>query len=419
MNPPRRTILIISQTYVPDPAAVGQYMHDAAGELVKRGHRVVVYASARGYDDPTQRYPRREMRDGVEIRRLPFTSFGKGSIKARLLGGLIFCALVAIRGLFIRRLDRVLVSTSPPMAAIAALVIHAIRRTPFVFWAMDINPDQAIRMGKVAADSTFAKVMNWLYHRTLRKADAVVALDNFMADTLEQKVPVGERMAVIPPWPMDNLVEPVPHNDNPFRAEHGLEGKFVFMYSGNISPAHPLDTVLDAAVELRDRDDVVFLFIGSESALGPIRELAERESLPNLRTLPYQPMAMLRYSLGAADAHIVAMGEPMVGIVHPCKVYGAMAAARPVQLLGPKRCHVGTLIERYTIGWSVDHGDVAGAAKLAREIADTPTAEVHAMGERAGAAVAEDLSRAALCQKFCELLEPRPAQQAAGVAAAH
>ena len=45
----RPTILIISQVYVPDPASVGQHMHDAAAELARRGHRVVVYCSRAGY----------------------------------------------------------------------------------------------------------------------------------------------------------------------------------------------------------------------------------------------------------------------------------------------------------------------------------------------------------------------------------
>ena len=69
----KRTMLIFSQVYVPDPASVGQHMHDAAAEMLRRGFRVIVYASSRGYDDPTKSYPRRETRDGVEIRRLPFT----------------------------------------------------------------------------------------------------------------------------------------------------------------------------------------------------------------------------------------------------------------------------------------------------------------------------------------------------------
>ena len=40
----------------------------------------------------------------------------------------------------------------------------------------------------------------------------------------------------------------MPHQENLFRRQEGLEGKFVLMYSGNMSPAHPLDTILEASL---------------------------------------------------------------------------------------------------------------------------------------------------------------------------
>ena len=58
------TLLVISQVYPPDPAAVGQHLADAAEAMVRRGWRVVVYTAGRGYDDPSIRYPAREMRAG-------------------------------------------------------------------------------------------------------------------------------------------------------------------------------------------------------------------------------------------------------------------------------------------------------------------------------------------------------------------
>src|SRR5688572_20407606 len=94
----RRTILIISQVYVPDPASVGQHMHDAAAEMARRGHRVVVLTSNRGYDDPSQKYSAREMRDGVEIRRLRLSSFGKKRMWLRFVAAWLFVLQCTFRG---------------------------------------------------------------------------------------------------------------------------------------------------------------------------------------------------------------------------------------------------------------------------------------------------------------------------------
>ena len=82
---PTKTLLILSQVYVPDPASVGQHMADAATEMARRGYRVVVLAANRGYNDPSMKYPPSEVLDGVEIRRIPLSSFGKGSILMRVL----------------------------------------------------------------------------------------------------------------------------------------------------------------------------------------------------------------------------------------------------------------------------------------------------------------------------------------------
>ncbi|MFW6061083.1 MAG: glycosyltransferase family 4 protein [Phycisphaeraceae bacterium] len=396
-----RTLLIISQVYVPDPAAVGQYMHEAAAAMVQRGHRVIVYTARRGYDDARQRYAPRETRDGVEIRRLPLASLGKRSMAARLIGGMLFLMQVIVRGLFVRDLGGVLVSTSPPMAPLAALVLRILRRVPFVFWAMDINPDQMIALGRTRDGSLPARVFDWLVRATLRRGAHVVTLDAFMAERLEAKVKLGERISVIPPWPLEDQLEPVAHADNPFRREHAMDGCFVVMYSGNLSPAHPIETVLEAAKALRDEPRVLFVFVGG----GALRSRIETEALSNVRVLPYQSLDRLRYSLSAADVHLVAMGEAMVGIVHPCKVYGAMAVARPVLLLGPARCHAGQLIASHEIGWRVDHGDVDGAVAVLREMARMDDAALAAMGARAREAARSSFGKRALCGAFCDLLE--------------
>ena len=89
-------------------------MADAAEELARRGYRVIVFTANRGYDDPSVRYPSRSNHRGVEVRRLPMSSFGKGSIAARLLGGASLLAQAVLHSLFLGRVDAILVSTSPP-----------------------------------------------------------------------------------------------------------------------------------------------------------------------------------------------------------------------------------------------------------------------------------------------------------------
>ena len=390
---------------MPDPTSVGQHMHDAAAELARRGFRVLVYAASRGYDDPSRKYPRRETLDGVTIRRLSLSSLGKKSIKIRLLGQSMFLLQVMLRGLFTRRLERILVSTSPPMASVAAVFIRFFRRVPITFWAMDINPDQIVAMGHARDGSLMPRLFDVLNRAILKRARGVVALDRFMAERLEAKTPISDRMVIVPPWPHESHLEPVAHSDNPFRKEQGLDDKFVVMYSGNISPAHSVETILEAARRIQNHDRLVFLFIGGGNGKKRIDEFIAEHNLTNVRTLPYQPLEKIKYSLSAADMHLVAMGAEMVGIVHPCKIYGAMTVARPILLLGPRESHAGELLEKFRIGWQVDHGDVDGAQQTLEKMAAASEAELAEMGTRGREAIQQQLSMKLLCGRFCDVVQ--------------
>ena len=100
MTDNQKHLLLVSQVYLPDPAAVGQYMADVAEEMAREGWKVTVLTSQRGYDDPSQLFPKSEIINGVNVRRLPFSSFGKKTIAHRLIGQALFCLQAAFHGIF-------------------------------------------------------------------------------------------------------------------------------------------------------------------------------------------------------------------------------------------------------------------------------------------------------------------------------
>ena len=242
------------------------------------------------------------------------------------------------------------------------------------------------------ADSLPVRTFDLMNRQILSRADRIVALDPFMRKTLECKGAAAGKLDVIPPWHHLDLTHgPLDHAENPFRTEHGLQDQFVLMYSGNMSPSHPVTTILEAAARLQDDPRLLLLFV-------------EHHGLRNVKLLPYQPMARLRESLSAADVHLVAMGDLMVGVVHPCKIYGAMAAARPVLLLGPAECHVADILRQHQIGWRVAHGDIDGAERQLRALLTLDVIELEALGRRALAA-AKRYGYDPLCGRLCDVLE--------------
>ena len=358
----------------------------------------------RGYENPSVIYPRREMLQGADVRRFPFASFGKKSIFLRVIGTASFMIQAFFAALFTPRLAGIFFSTSPPLIGLPLSIAAAIRRVPTVYWAMDLNPDQLIALGKLRSNSFTARMLETANRFILRRATLIVALDRFMADRLAARRVPRSKMHVAPPWPMEDEIKQ-PQGENPFRIRHGLAGKFVVMYSGNHSPSNPLTTLLDAIVQLKDRNDLAFLFVGGGSGKKDVERYIQDHALANVLSLPYQPLERLGESLSAADVHIVALGEPMVGIIHPCKIYGAMSVGRPILYLGPRPSHISDLLDQHEIGLEIRHGDVPAAVGAIDQLSKMSSDQLRKMGDTGKAVLNQSLSEKILCGQFCDAVE--------------
>jgi len=357
-------ILLVNQTFYPDLASTAQHLSELARALARRGHGVRVVTSARAYEDPTRMHPRREEFRGVQIRRVTSAGFGKGARWRRIVDSLSFFIALIWALLTETKPDVIVSLTSPPLLPFIVAVIARLRGIRFIYWAMDLNPEEAIALGYLRADSRLARMLLALAGWAFRQADRIVALDRYMAAHIEQFGVSPERIVVLPPWTHDvQRIET--GRENRFRARNQLGSSFVVMYSGNHSPCHPLDTLLGAALELRGESDIVFCFVGGGNAKAQVRTFRDQHGLSSIRDFPYQPLDELPWSLSAADLHVVVMGDPFVGIVHPCKIYGVLAVDAPVLFIGPGQSHIGDILlqDLRAAGNVVAHGDVAGAVQ--------------------------------------------------------
>ena len=403
----RPRLLVISQVYAPDPAAVGQYVTDACEEFAAQGWDVVVYTSARGYDDPSQTYPARETRRGVSVRRLPLSSFGKRSIAIRLAAQLLFVIQAMVHSMFAGRFTSLLVSTSPPFAGFCGALLAMSKGVPMTWWVMDLNPDQMIAAGKLSKRSVMARLFDWMNRVTIHRARKIVVLDRFMKERVVSKTPgvceTAHKIEIIPPWSLDTHLAASADEIAAFRNEHGLSGQFVVMYAGNHSEQNPLTTLLDAAERVADIAGITFVFVGGGAGKADV-ELRIAAGAANLVSLPYQPLERLAATLGAADVHVVSVGDPMVGIVHPCKIYSAMAIGRPILLFGPDPCHASEILATHGVGWQVAHGDVSAAEAMIRAVANASTETIQAVGARGKNLAQSAFSRASLLEAFVAVL---------------
>ena len=369
-------ILFLNQTFYPDVASTAQHLGDLAVALADQGHDVTVVCSQRAYDNPAERYPPREEWRGVQIRRIPSFGFGKTSRWRRAADFGSYLASCVLHLATLPRYDLVVAMTSPPLISWLGALFARIKADRFVFWVMDLNPDEAIAAGWLRPDSWTTRTLSAMLRYGLHEADSVVVLDRFMAERIEAKGVDAAKISILPPWSHDHIVRYDIEGRERFRTEHGLDGKYVVMYSGNHSPCHPLTTLLEAAQKLRHRKDIAFCFVGGGSGFEKVRHFAAEQKLKNIVTLPYQPLNGLAASLSSADLHVVVMGDPFVGLVHPCKVYNIRTLGIPYLYIGPAESHVGELDPTF----AAEHGDVAAVVRQVVQGAGSGVSSVAVIG---------------------------------------
>jgi len=360
-------ILLLNQAFYPDVVSTAQHATDLAVSLVENGHRVTVVCSRKAYDNPEDRYSKKEFWRGVQIRRISSFGFGKGTKWRRAADFGSYLANCIVHLMALQQFDLVVAMTSPPLISWLGALFVRVKGGKFAFWVMDLNPDEALAAGWLQAGSWITKRLEAMLLYSLRRAEMIVVLDRFMAKRIEEKGISQNRIAILPPWSHDHTVRYDAAGRERFRETYGLDDKFVVMYSGNHSPCHPMTTLLDAALRLANRPDIAFCFVGGGSEFQRIKDFARCHKLQNIVTIPYQPLDKLAASLSSADLHVVVMGDPFVGIVHPCKIYNIRTLGIPHLYIGPALSHISEMNPTL----SARHGDVAAVIHYIQTAADS------------------------------------------------
>jgi colanic acid biosynthesis glycosyl transferase WcaI len=390
---PRR-ILFVNQYYWPSHASTAQHLADLAESLAARGYECHVLCSKGG---PGQgRRPSREEHNGVQIHRVGATTLGRKNTLTRMIDYLSFYFQAVLLALTLPRFDVVATLTTPPIIGLVGTLLRKFKKSKHVYWSMDLHPDASLALGRMSRSNPVVSALAWLSDAVYRGADRVVVLGPYMADRVAAKgVRVG-RLSVIPVWSRGDEIAPLPRKGHPLRQQLGLDDKFVAMYSGNLGLAHAFDEFLEAARRLKDRPEVVFLFVGDGPRLGEVWRAKDEEGLENVRILDYFPREELRASLSLADVHLISMRREMTGIVVPSKLYGAMASGRPTVFVGPEHCEAADTIRRTDCGLVIRPGDTDGLVEAIEQLADDPEA-ARALGQRGREAFLDEHEREVCC----------------------
>jgi colanic acid biosynthesis glycosyl transferase WcaI len=402
-------VFFVNRYYWPDESATSLMLTDLAEALAAAGHEIRVVASRQRLEEPEARLAPAEIRRGVHVHRLPGSSFGRQRLLLRALDYLSFylvAALFLLRAL--RRGDVVVAMTDPPLMGVAAGLASRLRGARLINWLQDVYPEVAVRLGALRERSVLTWLLRVLRNRSLRQASANVVVGERMRDWLAREAP-SATVHVVANWSPPLATPEVPDDANPYRRELGLQGRIVLGYSGNLGRAHEFMTLVEAAERLRARRDVHFLIIGGGAQLPALRQEVQRRGLERWSFLPYQPLARLVDSLGAADVHLVSLHPALEGLIVPSKIYGICAAGRPALFIGDSSGEVARLLRDYDCGLTIPTGDAAALAEAIQEMADDASRR-RRLGRAARTAANGPLSFAQALGQWLDVLLNDPAR---------
>src|SRR5439155_831918 len=395
-------IIFVNRFFFPDLSATSQLLTELTLDLAGCAP-VHVVTSRLKYDDPAARLAAREQLRGVSIHRVWTAGFGRDSLAGRALDYLTFYVTCAARLASLARSgDVVVVKTDPPLLSIVAAPIVLLRGATLVNWLQDIFPEVAAAAGIELFNGRLGRLVRRLRDWSLASAEVNVVLGETMREVLRRRGIPERRLRVIANWADGPALRSTAAEQDAFRSQWRLEGRFVVAYSGNMGRVHEYETILGAAELLRAGSGIAFVFIGGGVRMRALEAEGKRREL-GFTFVPYQPRERLAQSLGAVHVHLLSLRPQAEGLVVPSKFYGVAAVGRPAIYVGDPDGEIGSIVRRFNCGIAVRDGDRHGLAEAISRLAANPHL-CRTLGNNARTAFEANWNRTIAAAKWADLL---------------
>jgi hypothetical protein len=350
-------ILLLNLYYPPDTSATAKMVETVVNALA-RENDVTVLCGRPSYD-PTELRPWRlyqtEEKENLRIVRVGSTAFPRFEMRKRLLNYLSYTKLVIPRALF-TKCDAVLAMTDPPFAGIIGAFVAILKGKPYYYNIRDLYPDMAVG-GSILPPGLLARFWERLHRWALRHAAKVIVLGEDMRNRLLAKGVRAEQIEIVRDGTDISPPGAPPRQLDPEVIGQIRDGfRFVLLHAGNIGFYGAWDTLVAAARQL-EADGVGLVFVGEGAQRAQLEAAATGVS--NIRFLPFFPGNKVPSVLAAPDAHLITVKRGLEGVVVPSKMYGILAAGKPIVAVAPRETDAVSLGERlgFSVGADPDRPD--------------------------------------------------------------
>jgi len=354
---------------------------DLSRGLTARGHEVTVFACSFSHyrlrEEHLTRWwqvSRVDVTRGVRFVWVRGTPYRENDWR-RALNMVQYAMLAFVSGLRTQPRPDVVVGCSVhPLAALVALAIARIRRARFFVEVPDLWPQVLVDFGRLHPRGFTARTLYWIEKLLYRHAERIIMLWRNTHSYVGQLGIDPGKLVWIP-----HAVDPIGQPGPPPSASTGL---FTAMYVGSFVGSMALDTVVDAAVILheRERTDIRLVLVGGGTDRSRLLSRVEALNLPNLVIRPPVPRSDVPSLLQGADCLICTFKNSPVyryGLSMN-KVCDYLLSAKPIVFAGSSAYDP---VAEAGAGISIGGEDPGALAGAVERLADASEEQRRAMGQ--------------------------------------
>ena len=362
----KKKLLIYAHYFYPDVASTGQILTELCEGMTDTFDITVicVVPSYSGTIDEKYKTKRiyKEEHNGIKIIRVRVPEFQKSNKISRVKNLLAYFFNSLLATLKIEKQDYIYTISQPPiLGGVLGVLGKWLKGGKLIYNIQDFNPEQTMAVGYSKNKLLLNTVMS-VDKFSCKKSDKVIVVGRDMQETLRnrfnnKKVP---KNVFINNWINEKEIYPLEQNHPrivEFKEKYNLKDKFIIMYSGNIGLYYDLENIIKVIGEFKDREDVVFAFVGDGTVKDKVEAYVNENNLSNVTFIPYQDKADLIYSLNAADIHWVVNAKGIKGVSVPSKLYGVMAAGKPVLGVLDEGSEARLIVEDCNCGVCIEPGN--------------------------------------------------------------
>ena len=323
-------ILVVCQHYKPEPMRIT----DICEELVKRGNDVTVltgvpnYPMGIIYEGYRHGKRRKEVINGVKVIR-SFTIGRRTGAFWRVLNYFSYAISASIKaGKLGGQFDVVFVNqTSPVMMAWPGIRYKKKYKKKLVVYCMDLWPE-SLEAGGIKKGSPVYKLFHWISEKTYKQADRLLVTSRTFNKYFEEEFGMNPEEIIYLPQYAEDLFS---NMETDVDKEKTPDDEYNFVFAGNVGKAQSVETIIEAANLLKDKENIKFHIVGDGSALEHCKEMVKEYGLTSVTFHGRKPVEEMPKYYAMADAMLITMFDnDMISKTLPGKVQTYMAAGKPI-----------------------------------------------------------------------------------------